>query len=185
MTSELSTSGIDEKTWSELEEIAARYPQKRSGLLPMLHLVQAVEGQVTPAGIEACADILGISAAEVVISVRGRSGSYLHADLMVGGVAALSALAFMLFSPHPFGLVWLLVDPFLVGGAVALAASRLMPHRRALTARLRPLRLRRFGRVRRPEAPALRRADREQRRRHGAPRRGSSRGRRPCRRTRC
>ena len=31
----------------------------------MLHLVQAVEGQVTPAGIEACADILGISAAEV------------------------------------------------------------------------------------------------------------------------
>ncbi len=31
----------------------------------MLHLVQAVEGRVTPAGIEACADILGISAAEV------------------------------------------------------------------------------------------------------------------------
>ncbi len=56
---------IDEKTWGELEGIAARYPQKRSGLLPMLHLVQAVEGQVTPAGIEACADILGISAAEV------------------------------------------------------------------------------------------------------------------------
>jgi len=65
VTSELNASGIDEKTWSQLEEIAARYPQKRSGLLPMLHLVQAVEGQVTPAGIEACADILGISAAEV------------------------------------------------------------------------------------------------------------------------
>jgi len=59
------TAGIDEKTWAELEEIAARYPQKRSGLLPMLHLVQAVEGRVTPEGIEACADILGISAAEV------------------------------------------------------------------------------------------------------------------------
>ncbi len=65
--SELNTAGhgIDETTWAELEEIAARYPQKRSGLLPMLHLVQSVEGQVTPAGIEACADILGISAAEV------------------------------------------------------------------------------------------------------------------------
>jgi len=56
---------IDEKTRSELEEIAARYPQKRSGLLPMLHLVQSVEGQITPAGIETCAEILEISTAEV------------------------------------------------------------------------------------------------------------------------
>ncbi len=31
----------------------------------MLHLVQSVSGRVTPEGIEACADILGISAAEV------------------------------------------------------------------------------------------------------------------------
>ncbi len=56
---------LDEKTYSELEEIAARYPQKRSGLLPMLHLVQSVEGRVTPEGIEACADILDISTADV------------------------------------------------------------------------------------------------------------------------
>ncbi|MGA9746577.1 MAG: NADH-quinone oxidoreductase subunit NuoE [Nocardioides sp.] len=49
----------------ELREIGARYPHARSGLLPMLHLVQSVEGRVTPRGIEACADILGISAAEV------------------------------------------------------------------------------------------------------------------------
>ena len=40
-------------------------PRPRSGLLPMLHLVQSVEGRITPEGIEACADILGISAAEV------------------------------------------------------------------------------------------------------------------------
>ncbi len=57
--------GLDDKTWAELEEIAARYPQKRSGLLSMLHLVQSVEGRVTPEGIEACAQILDISAAEV------------------------------------------------------------------------------------------------------------------------
>ena len=50
---------------AELREIAARYPQARSALLPMLHLVQSVEGRVTPRGIEACADILGITAAEV------------------------------------------------------------------------------------------------------------------------
>jgi len=56
---------IDQKTRAELEEIAARYPHKRSGLLPMLHLVQSVAGQITPEGIEVCAEILEISAAEV------------------------------------------------------------------------------------------------------------------------
>lgn len=61
----IERSGLDEKTWSELREIAARYPQARSGLLPMLHLVQSVEGRITPEGIEACAEVLGISAAEV------------------------------------------------------------------------------------------------------------------------
>jgi NADH-quinone oxidoreductase subunit E len=53
------------ETLTELAEIAARYPQARSALLPMLHLVQSVEGQVTPAGIEACARLLGLTAAEV------------------------------------------------------------------------------------------------------------------------
>lgn len=56
---------IGTTTYDELKQIAARYPQPRSGLLPMLHLVQSAEGQVTPEGIEACAEILGISAAEV------------------------------------------------------------------------------------------------------------------------
>ncbi len=56
---------LSPETWSELRQIAARYPEARSGLLPMLHLVQSVEGRVTPEGIEACAEILGISAAEV------------------------------------------------------------------------------------------------------------------------
>ena len=56
---------IGEKTLDELRQIAARYPQSRSALLPMLHLVQSVEGRVTPAGIEACAEILGISTADV------------------------------------------------------------------------------------------------------------------------
>ncbi len=56
---------IDDKTYAELREIAARYPEKRSGLLPMLHLVQSASGQITPEGIEACAAILDLSAAEV------------------------------------------------------------------------------------------------------------------------
>jgi NADH-quinone oxidoreductase subunit E len=57
--------GLPEETLRELREITTRYPQPRSALLPMLHLVQSVEGRVTSRGIEACADILGISAAEV------------------------------------------------------------------------------------------------------------------------
>ncbi|CAN5386788.1 hypothetical protein BH09ACT12_BH09ACT12_31070 [soil metagenome] len=56
---------LETTTLDELREIAARYPEKRSGLLPMLHLVQSVEGRVTPEGIETCAEILDISPAEV------------------------------------------------------------------------------------------------------------------------
>ncbi|HSX68183.1 NADH-quinone oxidoreductase subunit NuoE [Nocardioides sp.] len=56
---------INQTTYAELREIAARYPQARSGLLPMLHLVQSAEGRVTPEGINACAEILGLTAAEV------------------------------------------------------------------------------------------------------------------------
>jgi NADH-quinone oxidoreductase subunit E len=57
--------GLDAETMAELMSITRRYPEARSALLPMLHLVQSVEGRVTARGIEACADILGISAAEV------------------------------------------------------------------------------------------------------------------------
>ncbi len=59
------TTQINEKTLTELREVAGRYPQARSALLPMLHLVQSVDGCVTPDGVETCARILGISAAEV------------------------------------------------------------------------------------------------------------------------
>jgi NADH-quinone oxidoreductase subunit E len=58
-------TAITSATIEELRVIAARYPQARSALLPMLHLVQSVEGRVTPAGIEVCADVLDISTAEV------------------------------------------------------------------------------------------------------------------------
>lgn len=64
-TADGAAGGLPEETMRELREITQRYPQPRSALLPMLHLVQAVEGRVTARGIEACADILGISAAEV------------------------------------------------------------------------------------------------------------------------
>jgi NADH-quinone oxidoreductase subunit E len=43
----------------------AIYPESRSALLPMLHLVQSVEGYVSQAGIQFCANQLSLSTAEV------------------------------------------------------------------------------------------------------------------------
>ncbi|MGH3825110.1 MAG: NADH-quinone oxidoreductase subunit NuoE [Pseudonocardiaceae bacterium] len=56
---------FDEQTHQRAQEIIARYPQSRSALLPMLHLVQSVQGYVSQAGIAFCAQQLGITTAEV------------------------------------------------------------------------------------------------------------------------
>ncbi len=47
------------------EQLVARYPVGRSALLPLLHLVQAQDGYVTEDGIVECAELLGLSRAEV------------------------------------------------------------------------------------------------------------------------
>ena len=49
----------------EAKEIIERYPHPRSALLPLLHLVQSVEGYITGTGIEFCAEQLGVTDAEV------------------------------------------------------------------------------------------------------------------------
>ena len=61
----VDTSVFDEQTWRRAQEIIARYPQRRSALLPMLHLVQSVEGYVSQAAIAFCAQLLEITTAEV------------------------------------------------------------------------------------------------------------------------
>jgi NADH-quinone oxidoreductase subunit E len=53
------------QTEAEAREIIDRYPQPRSALLPMLHLVQSVQGYVSPQGVGFCARILGLTKAEV------------------------------------------------------------------------------------------------------------------------
>jgi len=50
---------------ADAEQILARYPQKRSALLPLLHLVQSIDGYVAPRGIDLCATLLGLTGAEV------------------------------------------------------------------------------------------------------------------------
>jgi NADH-quinone oxidoreductase subunit E len=50
---------------TDAAQVVARYPQERSALLPLLHLVQSVDGFVSPDGIAFCAQTLGLSNAEV------------------------------------------------------------------------------------------------------------------------
>ena len=50
---------------ADSDAIVARYPQARSALLPMLHLVQSEDGYVSPRGIAFCASELGLTTAEV------------------------------------------------------------------------------------------------------------------------
>ncbi len=56
---------ISESTRLKMRELAGRYPNRRSALLPMLHLVQAEQDEVTTEGMAACAEELDITSAEV------------------------------------------------------------------------------------------------------------------------
>ncbi|MBT1184685.1 NADH-quinone oxidoreductase subunit NuoE [Streptomyces sp. CJ_13] len=64
-------------------EVIARYPDSRSALLPLLHLTQSEEGYVSRTGIRFCAEVLGLTTAEVTAVAtfytmyrRGPSGDY-------------------------------------------------------------------------------------------------------------
>ena len=48
-----------------MDSIIARYPRSRSAVMPLLHYVQALDGYVTPRGVEKIAELLDISTAEV------------------------------------------------------------------------------------------------------------------------
>ncbi|MFH8985305.1 NADH-quinone oxidoreductase subunit NuoE [Streptomyces varsoviensis] len=50
---------------ADAREVISRYPDSRSALLPLLHLVQSEEGHVTRTGVRFCAEQLGLTTAEV------------------------------------------------------------------------------------------------------------------------
>jgi NADH-quinone oxidoreductase subunit E len=56
-----------DETRERARAIMARYPagRERSALLPMLHLVQSEQGYVSPEGMAFCAEMLGITKAQV------------------------------------------------------------------------------------------------------------------------
>jgi len=98
-------SAIDKTAIDQLTAIADRYPVKRSALVPMLHYVQSVDGRVSPRGITACAEILGITEAQVTgvatfyTMYRRQSGGKHHIGVcttalcaVMGGDAVLAAV---------------------------------------------------------------------------------------------
>jgi NADH-quinone oxidoreductase subunit E len=56
---------LSDQSLARAEELIARYPQRRSALLPILFLLQAEDGYVSPAGVAQVADLLGLTKAEV------------------------------------------------------------------------------------------------------------------------
>ncbi|AWZ05519.1 MULTISPECIES: NADH-quinone oxidoreductase subunit NuoE [unclassified Streptomyces] len=56
---------VRERLAADAAEVIARYPDSRSALLPLLHLMQSEEGYVSRTGIRFCAEVLGLTTAEV------------------------------------------------------------------------------------------------------------------------
>ena len=56
---------LSDQTLTRAEELIAHYPQPRSALLPILFLLQAEDGYVSPAGVAQAAQLLGLTKAEV------------------------------------------------------------------------------------------------------------------------
>jgi NADH-quinone oxidoreductase subunit E len=56
---------LSDEPRARADHIVARYPEKRSALLPLLYLVQAEQGHVTQEGMREVAELLGLTTAEV------------------------------------------------------------------------------------------------------------------------
>jgi len=75
---------LDDEQLSKAHAIRDKYPNARSATLPLLFLVQSVEGNVTDDGIREVAEILGLTPAQVLATAsfysmlkEGPQGTYL------------------------------------------------------------------------------------------------------------
>ena len=73
--------------------------------------------------------------AEIVVVVRGRSGTYRHADYLFGALVAFAGLVLILFSPWEFHTYWIPFDVIALFVAGSFIASRGDLLRRILTTR--------------------------------------------------
>lgn len=71
--------------------------------------------------------------AEIVIVVRGRSGSYRHADYLCGAILGFAGLLFLLFSPFDFSHYFVSIEVALLFLLGAYVSSRSSGVRRLLT----------------------------------------------------
>jgi NADH-quinone oxidoreductase subunit E len=74
---------VTDTTREQMRAVVARYPRPRSALMPLLHLVQADEGRITPEGVAVVAEEVGLTEAEVTavatfytMYLKKRSGRY-------------------------------------------------------------------------------------------------------------
>jgi NADH-quinone oxidoreductase subunit E len=65
VTADVEGPVLSEETRAEAERIVARYPTRRSALIPFLYLVQSEVGWVPRQGMREVAEILGLTTAEV------------------------------------------------------------------------------------------------------------------------
>lgn len=106
-------------------------PSPSIGYPPLM--ARFLDGPGKAALTAAIARVEARSSAEVVIEVQPHAGSHLHADLLAALLAGVAALAFLLFSHVTFGILWILVDPIVVGLVAGWLTSRSPALRRALT----------------------------------------------------
>ena len=92
-----------------------------------------VSDQAVEAFADAIREVEAESSVEVVVAVRHHSGSYVHANVLVGAAAAVATSAFLLFSPYEFSLLSLWLEPPLVGGLLGAFVTWLPAVRRWLT----------------------------------------------------
>ncbi|SDL58493.1 NADH-quinone oxidoreductase subunit NuoE [Nonomuraea jiangxiensis] len=86
---------VRDRLEKDAKEIIGRYPKPRSALLPLLHLVQSEDGYVSDDGQEFCAEMLGLSKAEVTGVVtfytmykRKPAGDY-HVGVCINALCAV------------------------------------------------------------------------------------------------
>jgi putative membrane protein len=77
--------------------------------------------------------IEAVSSTEVVVAVRRRSHGYRQVNVTIGMLVAFAGLAAMLYAQHTFGLLSILVDPFIVGLLTGAVVELLPGLKRVLT----------------------------------------------------
>jgi putative membrane protein len=90
-------------------------------------------------------DIESQTAAEIVVVVRGRSGTYRQADYLFGAILGLLGLVFVLFSPWEFHTYWIPFDVAALFVAGAFVCSRGDLLRRLLTTKQFRIKVARAG----------------------------------------